>query len=140
MTRRPTTVAARLELVSGRLMRLFRRHAAAGLSASQISALATVEEGGAMRISALAIHESLVAPAATRLVTGLEERGLLERSNDPCDGRATLVSLTADGARTLEEIRRARAVGMEERLGALSPRERRVLEEVLPILEKLAVP
>ncbi len=140
MTRRVVSTAARLQLVTGRLMRMIRRHGAAGMSASQISALATIEECGPLRMSALATHESLVAPAATRLAAGLEERGLIQRCPDPADGRAALVSLTTEGAATLVELRRARAVGIEERLATLSTEERQLLERVLPILERLAQP
>ncbi len=138
MTRRVVSTAARLQLVTGRLMRMIRRHGAAGMSASQISALATIEESGPLRMNSLATHESLVAPAVTRLVAGLEERGLIQRCADPADGRAALVSLTPAGAATLVELRRARAVGIEERLATLSPEERKVLEQALPILERLA--
>ncbi|MGC8498058.1 MAG: MarR family transcriptional regulator [Acidimicrobiales bacterium] len=138
MTKRVVSTAARLQLVTGRLMRMIRRHGAAGLSASQISALATIEEWGPLRMSSLATHESLVAPAATRLVAGLEERTLIRRCADPADGRAALVSLTPEGSATLAALRRARAVGIEERLATLTASEREVLEQALPILERLA--
>jgi DNA-binding MarR family transcriptional regulator len=140
MTKRGVSTAARLQLVTGRLMRMFRRHGAAGLSASQISALATIEEWGSLRMSSLATHESLVAPAATRLVGALEERGLIQRCADPADGRAALVSLTPEGSATLEALRHARVVGIETRLATLSAAERQVLERALPILERLAQP
>ncbi len=138
MTKRVVSTAARLQLVTGRLMRMIRRHGAAGLSASQISALATIEEWGPLRMNSLATHESLVAPAATRLVAGLEERTLIQRCADPADGRAALVSLTPEGAATLAALRRARSVGIEARLAALTTSERQVLEQALPILERLA--
>ncbi len=131
------TTAARLQLVATRLMRMIRRHGAAGLSPSQVSALVTIEEGEPMRISTLATLEMLGAPAATRVVASLEEIGLLSREPDPDDGRAWRVALTAAGHDTLATLRAARSLGIEQRLATLTTAERRLLERSLPILEKL---
>ncbi len=132
------TVAARLNLIVGRLMRTIRQHAAAGLTPSQLSALVTVDERGPLRISALASQESLGAPAATRVVASLEEAGLVTRSSDPDDKRASLISLTQVGGETLKALRKERATGLGAQLDALSESERRLLERALPVLEKIS--
>ncbi len=132
------TVAARLNLIVGRLMRTIRQHAAAGLTPSQLSALVTVDERGPLRISALASQESLGAPAATRVVASLEEAGLVTRSSDPDDKRASLISLTEVGGETLKVLRKERATGLGAQLDALSESERRLLERALPVLEKIS--
>ena len=132
------TVAARLNLIVGRLMRTIRQHAAAGLTPSQLSALVTVDERGPLRISALATQESLGAPAATRVVASLEEAGLVMRSSDPDDKRASLIALTEDGSETLKALRQERATGLGAQLDALSEPERRLLERALPVLEKIS--
>ena len=132
------TVAARLNLIVGRLMRTIRQHAAAGLTPSQLSALVTVDERGPLRISALATQESLGAPAATRVVASLEEAGLVTRSSDPDDKRASLISLTQVGGETLKALRKERATGLGAQLDALSESERRLLERALPVLEKIS--
>ncbi len=132
------TVAARLNLIVGRLMRTIRQHAAAGLTPSQLSALVTVDERGPLRISALASQESLGAPAATRVVASLEEAGLVTRSSDPDDKRASLISLTQVGGETLKVLRKERATGLGAQLDALSESERRLLERALPVLEKIS--
>ena len=132
------TVAARLNLIVGRLMRTIRQHAAAGLTPSQLSALVTVDERGPLRISALASQESLGAPAATRVVASLEEAGLVTRSSDPDDKRASLISLTEVGGETLKALRKERATGLGAQLDALSESERRLLERALPVLEKIS--
>ena len=137
-TRDGVTVAARLNLSIGRLMRTIRQHAAAGLTPSQLSALVTVDERGPLRISALATHEALAAPAATRVVATLEEAGLVSRSADPADKRASLIALTTAGSETLAALRKERATGLGAQLDALSDAERRLLERALPILEKLS--
>ncbi len=132
------TVAARLNLIVGRLMRTIRQHAAAGLTPSQLSALVTVDERGPLRISALATQESLGAPAATRVVASLEEAGLVTRSSDPDDKRASLITLTKVGNETLKSLRKERATGLGAQLDALSESERRLLERALPVLEKIS--
>ena len=132
------SVAARLNLIVGRLMRTIRQHAAAGLTPSQLSALVTVDERGPLRISALATYESLAAPAATRVVASLEEAGLVSRSVDPEDKRASLIAVTVQGNSTLMALRKERATGLGAQLDALSEAERRLLERVLPILEKIS--
>ena len=130
-------MAARLNLIVGRLMRTIRQHAAAGLTPSQLSALVTVDDQGPLRISALASQEALAAPAATRVVASLEEAGLVSRSADPADKRASLIALTPAGSATLTALRKERATGLGAQLDALSDAERRLLERALPILEKL---
>ena len=132
------TIAARLQLIVGRLMRTIRQHAAAGLSPSQVSALVTVDECGPLRISTLATRESLGAPAATRVVATLEEAGLVTRCADPDDKRASLISLTRSGGETLTALRSQRTSGLGAQLDALSDVERRLLERALPVLEKIS--
>ncbi len=132
------TDAARLNLVVSRLMRTIRQHAAAGLSPSQVSALVTVEERGPLRISALATLESLGAPAATRVVATLEELGLVSRTCDPQDRRASLIAVTSEGATTLRTLRRERTLGLDAQLEALSASDRRTLVRALPVLERIS--
>ena len=131
-------VAARLQVVVSRLMRAIRQHGAAGLTPSQMSALATVESSGPVRISHLASQESVGAPAATRVVASLEELGLLQRADDPDDKRACLVELTDEGRRMIEDLWNERTLGISSRLTALNAHEREILEEALPVLEKIA--
>ncbi|HVB51307.1 MAG TPA: MarR family transcriptional regulator, partial [Acidimicrobiales bacterium] len=78
-----TMAAVRLRLALVRLSRALRQGNTAGLSASQLSALATIDEYGPLRLSALAERESIGAPVATRVVASLEELGLVTRSDDP---------------------------------------------------------
>ncbi len=59
---RSLETAARLRLVMLRLARALRHQASASLSPSQVSALASVDEFGPLRISALAALESVGAP------------------------------------------------------------------------------
>jgi len=131
------TSAARLRMALVRLARTLRRHGDPGLSPSQISALATVEEFGPMRINTLATYESMGAPAATRVVASLEELNLFERRDDPNDKRASVVDLSDVGRATLAKLWNERTIGLSSRLERLSAKERAAIDAALPALEKL---
>ncbi len=135
LTEAPT--AARLRFVVTRLVKIMRRDADAGLSPSLLSALATLEDHGALRISALAAAESVDPSVATRLVSALEERRYVERGDDPDDRRACVVALTAKGRKTLERLWVERAATLAARLERLDARDVRAIEAALPALERL---
>jgi DNA-binding MarR family transcriptional regulator len=130
--------AVRLRLVLVRLLRALRHQGSTALTPSQLSALATLEELGPLRISSLANVESVGAPVATRVVATLEELHLLERTVDPDDKRAWLVELTDLGRDTLQGVWGERTIGLSSRMDRLSPSERSKLEAALPALEKIA--
>jgi DNA-binding MarR family transcriptional regulator len=60
-----------------------------------------------LRMSDLGAQRMLTPSGITRVVTRLEERGLVRREPDPVDGRASLAALTKPG---LEALRRAQVV------------------------------
>jgi DNA-binding MarR family transcriptional regulator len=133
-----TSSGARLRLALSRVLRTLRRHGESSLTASQVSALSTLEDFGAMRISTIAGYESLGAPAATRVVASLEELGLVLRTSDPDDKRASLIELTDFGRSTLSELWRKRTLDIDTMLERLTPTERATIEAALPALEKIA--
>src|SRR5437660_11592797 len=101
-------VGAALRLVVGRLARQLRRHAVGGLTASQLSALATVERAGPIRLAALAEREGVAPPTLSRIVARLEGSEYVERRTDPSDGRSSLMAMTLAGSDALRAIRRER--------------------------------
>jgi DNA-binding MarR family transcriptional regulator len=131
--------AARLRVVIARLARQMRQHSPGGLSPSQWSAMATVEEHGPLRIGDLADREAVSAPTATRLVASLEELGLLSRTSDPADRRTAYVALTDLGRERIDWARSARTAALVQRLSGLPPDQIQQLVEVLPILESLLI-
>lgn len=135
---RSLETAARLRLVMVRLARALRHQGSTALSPSQVSALASVDEYGPLRISALAAIESVGAPVATRVVASLEELDLLKRTEDPDDKRASLVELSEHGHTVLSALWGERTIGLSSRVERLTPAERSRLELALPALEKLA--
>jgi DNA-binding MarR family transcriptional regulator len=131
-------LAARLRMTLARLSRRVRQHGPHALTSSQASTLASVEALGPVRLSDLAAHEGVTAPTQSRLVASLESQGLLRRTSDRLDRRATLLVITAQGRRQLEELRSERSAFLVERLGTLTADQRAALIAALDALEALA--
>lgn len=132
-------LAPDLYVALGHLVRALRQEVPSGsLGAGGVSALAALARCGPMRASALAAAEGLSAAGMTRVLNRLEGDGLAVRAPDPADGRAQLVSLTAEGARLIAEGSEVKLAALRRRLGGLTEAERRTLACAVPLLEKLA--
>jgi DNA-binding MarR family transcriptional regulator len=130
-------VAADLRLVIGRLARRLRGHGPSGLSPSQLSALANIDEHAPIRLSDLAAVEAVALPTTSRVVELLVQRGLVERRPDPTDGRGVLLALTPAGADALAQWRAARSALLADRLHRLGPADLDRLSAALPVLHAL---
>jgi len=123
------------------VMRLGRRLRAergvTDLSLSQMAALGTLDRHGALTPRELADHEKVQPPSMTRVLAGLEERGLILRTPHETDGRQHVVSLTSDARALLREDRRRRDAWLAQRLAELSQEERDVLRAAAPVIERL---
>ena len=73
-----------------------------------------------------------------RTINNLESRGLVQREPSVDDARKVWVSITAAGEHVIAETRRLRQQWFHAQLEALTPAERETLEEVRPILRRLA--
>ena len=129
--------AADLRLVLGRLVRRLRTIGSGALTASQLSALANLDEHGPLRLRDLAQHEGVRPPTATRLVDPLVERGLVARHSDPDDARGTLISLTDAGRALLRQVRDDRTADLAEALTRLPAEQAAQLRAAVPLLEAL---
>jgi DNA-binding MarR family transcriptional regulator len=139
-TTSPPTLAAqadRLRLVLARTARRLRQEAGTDLGPSLVAALGTVERHGPLTPSELAAHERIQRPTATRLIAKLEERSLIQRTAVPGDARSCLLSITADGASTLAEIRTRKDAYLARRMRTLSPDDRATLARAADLLEEL---
>ena len=130
-------LATSLRLVAGRLSRRLRQQGGAGLSPSQLSALATVERHGPLHLGELAGLEGVAPPTLTRVVARLEEAGLVVRAPDPADGRSSVVTITRRGKGALAGVRGARAAFLARRIEALAEDDRALLAAALPVLDRL---
>lgn len=70
---------------------------------------------GPANLSELAEYQNVSLPTMSRSVSRLENIGWIKRSRDPHDRRVTLIELTEDGCRRLEEM----AQVAEETIGGL---------------------
>ncbi len=132
-------LAARLAIVVGRLNRLIRA-SAGDLTQSQLSALSSITQLGPVRSGDLARIESVTAPSMTRLIAGLEAEGLVQRSPDPIDGRAALLTATAAGKEAVMRARATRSRKLAALLAGLDDAELDVLRAASDVLEKTIAP
>lgn len=75
---------------------------------------------GPMRASEIACSFGIDKGAVSRQVQQLLELGLVDRTPDPDDGRATLLSTSEMARARLDELKQARRVWIDHRLGDLS--------------------
>ena len=67
----------------------------------------------------------------------LEEAGLVQRTGDPADGRASLVSITREGSQLLRRIRTRKNAYLARRLSKLDPDDLGALERAADVLEAI---
>jgi DNA-binding MarR family transcriptional regulator len=85
--------------------------------------------------SALAGLLGVTAGNVTQVITALESKGLVKREADPTDRRRVLISLTADGVRSLDEATRAYEEAYSKIIGEIGEAE---CDRFTSLLEKSA--
>jgi DNA-binding MarR family transcriptional regulator len=108
------------------------------LTHSQISALQSLDLGGALTPRELAEAERVQPPTLTRIVSRLEELGLVARTPHPSDGRQVILALSPAGRELLEGYRRSRDEWLAQRLSELGPEERETIARAAEILARIA--
>ena len=99
---RAGALADQLHSAAIHLLRQLRKEDdASGLSAPRLSALSVVVFGGPLTLGQLAAAEQVKPPTMTRIVTGLEKDGLVQRIGDPRDRRLTRIRATPQGRKVL---------------------------------------
>ena len=136
----PEIDAARLRMALARLNRALRRQDLAGLTPTQLSALATVNQSGPVRLTELAAAEGIAPSTLTRLATALEESGYVRRSAVPGDARASMLAITPDGRAVIERVRQESTLMLAGMLAQLTAGQRAAIATALPALEQLAGP
>jgi DNA-binding MarR family transcriptional regulator len=129
-TDRRRTAVRSLEQEIGTLLRRIRKglseravHVHPELNPTSYMLLLTLKEQGARRAADLAELYALDKGSVSRLVHQLIELGLVERSPDPADGRASILSATDDAVRRLAEVRENRREHFDDRLDGWEPEE-----------------
>jgi DNA-binding MarR family transcriptional regulator len=110
----------------------------ADLTANQLGVLGALGKHDAMTIGELAAHERVKPPSMTRIVSNMEEAGLVVRRPHEIDKRQVMVELTDSARELLQANRRRRDEWLQTKLKTLTPEERDILRKAAPVLERLA--
>lgn len=105
------------------IKRVISRHAAVvhpSLMPASFVVLGWLAENGPARASAVAEQFNIDKGAVSRQLQHLADLGLIERTADPADGRASLVSVTEEGRGRLAHAQEARLALREQQLSAWS--------------------
>lgn len=132
-----TVLASRLRLAVTRLARRLRQRADAGITPSQLLALASIEGAGRITVGELCQVEGVQPPTMTKTVAALVEAGFVARELDPADRRVVWLRITPAGARLLERSRSRKDQYLVRRLRGLTSEELATLERAADILDRL---
>jgi DNA-binding MarR family transcriptional regulator len=143
---RADAIADKLHSSAIHLLRQLRKEDdASGLSAPRLSALSVVVFGGPLTLGQLAAAEQVKPPTMTRIVTGLEKDGLVQRLGDVDDRRVTRILATVKGSKVLAAGRARRVARLAtavRRLGATElaelARGTQLLEEIIGSMRRQA--
>lgn len=134
--RRLDEIAEALPQSASAISRLFLAHTTVELSRTEANVMRALSERP-RRVTDLALDEGITQPAMTLLVNRLEERGWLERSEDPADGRAVLVSMSDSGIRVFEQLRAEYRALLHEEMALLDDQDVEALARATEILDDL---
>jgi DNA-binding MarR family transcriptional regulator len=133
----PAEVAARLRLSSTRLARQLRQKADAGLTPSQLSALAVICHHQPLTLGELAELERVAPPSVTKIVAKLENEGFVSRTPGPSDRRVAYVSTTPAGEALIVESRRRKTAWLTARIQELTAEQQARLAAALDVLDEI---
>ena len=121
---RAQSLADQLHSSAIHLLRQLRKEDdVSGLSAPRLSALSVVVFGGPLTLGQLAKAEQVKPPTMTRIVTGLEKDGLVQRAGDAHDRRLTRIQATKKGRNILAAGRARRVEKLTAAVTTLSGSE-----------------
>jgi DNA-binding MarR family transcriptional regulator len=100
--------------------------------------LVRLEDGGPQRATDLAGYFGVGKATISRQVRALDVLGLIARTPDPADGRASLLQLTPEGRERFTRVREARRASYGRKLAAWDRAEIAELARLLHQLNELA--
>jgi MarR family transcriptional regulator, organic hydroperoxide resistance regulator len=104
------------------------------LSLPQWKTLVLIAEGKSSTIGAVASRMAVGEPTASHLVDKLVQAGLVVRAEDPEDRRRTLVSVSAEGHRLIDELIGPRREMLREATRSLEEKD---LKDLLRLIRKI---
>jgi len=105
-------------------------------TSTQCHLLTELARSGPVPLSELGTRVSLEKSWVSRAVEAMADRGWVSKEPNPSDARSWLVTLTAEGRRTADELNQTLDAHAEQLLGALSERDRAAVESSLLLLMK----
>jgi DNA-binding MarR family transcriptional regulator len=126
--------SAAIHLLRG--MRAIDRRA--GLTPARLSALSVLVFAGPCTLGRLASLEDVAGPTMTRIVDGLVDLGLAERSPHPDSARSVRISATPEGERLMDEARSRRIDALVSALDQLPARDRERVVRAAPLVGRVA--
>lgn len=132
-------LAAELRFALNRLNRRLR-HQQLGddLTVSQLSALAVLRREGPLSAGDLASREHVRPPSMTRIIAALQRLGMIERRENPDDGRQVMIGVTPSGRARADAEGAAREQWLAQKLSAMTPQDRDLLRRAAALLNQLA--
>lgn len=127
-----------LRVAVARIYRALRSTSDHKVTPSQSSALARIENSEPVRIGILAQLEGITPASMSKIVDSLVDLDLVVREPDALDGRVSLLRIAPTGRQMIYELRSKSTRALENALSTLSHHERAVINESLPVLERLA--
>ena len=110
----------------------------AGVGPARLSVLSVLVFGGPARLSDLARIEQVRPPTMSKIVAGLEQRGLVRRRPNPRDARVAAIEATARGTKLLQDGRRRRVARLARSLQGLEAAEIELLGRAAAIIERVS--
>jgi DNA-binding MarR family transcriptional regulator len=101
--------------------------------------LEILDREGSLRQTSLAQELGLAQRSVTQAVESLARDGLVERTPDPDDGRAKLVTMTGEGAVALAASTDAGELMLQRIFGSLSQKQLAQLDKLLGVVDSATV-
>jgi DNA-binding MarR family transcriptional regulator len=137
---RPDEVTAALLSSLSLIYRRLREPRPEGeLTLPESAALSWLNREGPMTAAELARRQQITPQSIAHTLQGLEQRGFIDRSPDPTDGRRVILALTADGREAREARRERRNSQLQHAVGeSFDSDELQTLLKAAQLLERLA--
>jgi DNA-binding MarR family transcriptional regulator len=135
----PGRVGLRYLAVAYRVRKVLDGHmVTSGLSLARSKVLQILDREGSLRQTSLAQELGLAQRSVTQAVESLARDGLVERTPDPDDGRAKLVTMTDEGSAALAASTDAGEQMLQRIFGSLSQKQLAQLDKLLSAVDLAA--
>jgi DNA-binding MarR family transcriptional regulator len=119
------------------IRRHMRRHRTRGLSVPQFRALVLIDRFPEASLSAIAEHLGSTLPSASRLMTGLVDKGLVVRESATDDRRRVTLLLTPRGKSVLSAAQTVTQDAVAAKVADLTDAQRATIAEAMGLLTEI---